>query len=125
MTAPPFTAHRAAAAGLFTLFSLIAIVLGLGDPRLLALALGGALGSFLLLTRAPVRDALGPFAAPLAVVADLALLFCTMSLTGGVFSPYALLLPTGVALSWHCEGRAAARFHSTLHRIRTLQRAPR
>ncbi len=110
MTASPFTAHRAAAAGLFTLFSLIAIVLGLGDPRLLALALGGALGSFLLLTRPPVRDALGPFAAPLAVVADLALLFCAMSLTGGVFSPYALLLPTGVALSWHCEGKAAARF---------------
>lgn len=110
MTASSFTAHRAAAAGLFTLFSLIAIVLGLGDPRLLALALGGALGSFLLLTRAPVRDALGPFAAPLAVVADLALLFCAMSLTGGVFSPYALLLPTGVALSWHCEGKTAARF---------------
>ena len=110
MTASPFTAHRAAAAGLFTLFSLIAIVLGLGDPRLLALALGGALGSYLLLTRPLVRDALSPFAAPLAVVADLALLFCAMSLTGGVFSPYALLLPTGVALSWHCEGKAAARF---------------
>ena len=110
MTASAFTAHRAAAAGLFTLFSLIAIVLGLGDPRLLALALGGALGSFLLLTRAPVRESLGPFAAPLAVVADLALLFCAMSMTGGVFSPYALLLPTGVALSWHCEGKSAARF---------------
>ena len=110
MTASPFTAHRAAAAGLFTLFSLIAIVLGLGDPRLLALALGGALGSFLLLTREPVREGLGAFAAPLAVVADLALLFCAMSMTGGVFSPYALLLPTGVALSWHCEGRPAARF---------------
>jgi len=110
VTGRSFTAHRAAAAGLFTLFTLIAIVLGLGDPRLLALALGGALGSFLLLTRESVRDALGPFAAPLAVVTDLALLFCAMSLTGGVLSPYALLLPTGVALSWHCEGKAAARF---------------
>ena len=110
MTASSFTAHRAAAAGLFTLFTLIAIVLGLGDPRLLALALGGALGSFLLLTREAVRDSLGPFAAPLAVVTDLALLFCAMSLTGGVLSPSALLLPTGVALSWHCEGKAAARF---------------
>lgn len=105
-----YTAHRAAAAGLFTLFTLIAIVLGLGDPRLLALSLGGALGSFLLLTRQPVRDALGVFVGPLAVVADLSLLFCAMSLTGGVFSPYALLLPTGVALSWHCEGKTAARF---------------
>jgi len=105
-----FTAHRAAASGLFTLFTLIAIALGLGDPRRLALALGGALGALLLLTREPVRDALGAFAAPLAVVVDLSLLFCAMSLTGGVWSPYALLLPTGVALSWHCEGKAAARF---------------
>ncbi len=105
-----FAAHRAAASGLFTLFTLIAIALGLGDPRLLALAMGGALASLLLLTRPNVVEALGPFAAPLAVVADLALLFCAMSLTGGVFSPYALLLPTGVALSWHCDGKAAARF---------------
>jgi len=107
---PAFAAHRAAASGLFTLFTLIAVGLGLGDPRLLALAMGGALASLLLLTRPQVQEALGVFAAPLAVVADLALLFCAMSLTGGVFSPYALLLPTGVALSWHCEGKAAARF---------------
>jgi hypothetical protein len=92
-----FAAHRAAASGLFTLFTLIAIVLGLGDPRLLALAMGGALASLLLLTRENVVESLGVFAAPLAVVADLALLFCSMSLTGGVFS-------------WHCEGKAAARF---------------
>jgi hypothetical protein len=107
---PAFAAHRAAASGLFTLFTLIAIALGLGDPRLLALAMGGALASLLLLTREPVQASLGVFAAPLAVLADLALLFCAMSLTGGVFSPYALLLPTGVALSWHCESKAAARF---------------
>lgn len=105
-----FAAHRAAASGLFTLFALIAIVLGLGEPRLLALALGGALLSLFLLTREGAQDSLGVFAAPLAIVADLALLFCAMSLTGGVLSPFALLLPTGVALSWHCEGKPAARF---------------
>ena len=105
-----FAAHRAAASGLFTLFSLIAIVLGLGDARLLALAVGGSLGSLVFFTREPVRAALGVYAAPLAIVADLALLFCAMSLTGGVASPYALLLPAGVALSWHGEGRPAARF---------------
>jgi hypothetical protein len=107
---PAFAAHRAAASGLFTLFTLIAIALGLGDPRPLALAMGGSLALLLILTREPVRESLGVFAAPLAVVADLALLFCAMSLTGGVFSPFALLLPTGVALCWHCEGKAAARF---------------
>ena len=105
-----FAAHRAAAAGLFTLFTLIAIVLRLGDARLLALALGGALGALFLLTRGNVRESLGDFASPLAMVIDLGLLFCAMSLTGGVVSPYALLLPAGVALSWHCDGKPAARF---------------
>ena len=64
-----FAAHRAAASGLFTLFTLIAIVLGLGDARPLALAMGGALGSLFLLTRArhPAKS-LGDFAAPLAMV---------------------------------------------------------
>jgi signal transduction histidine kinase len=105
-----FAAHRAAASGLFALFTLIAIVLGLGDARPLALALGGALGSLFLLTRERAREALGEFAAPLAMVVDLGLLFSAMSLTGGALSAYALLLPAGVALSWHCEGRAGARF---------------
>ncbi|HEY3204950.1 MAG TPA: HAMP domain-containing sensor histidine kinase [Thermoanaerobaculia bacterium] len=105
-----FAAHRAAASGLFTLFTLLAIILGLGDARLLALGLGGALLSLFLLTRPPIQELMGPFAAPLSIIADLGLLFCAMSLTGGVLSPYALLLPTGVALSWHCEGKAAARF---------------
>src|SRR5262245_54036606 len=105
-----FAAHRAAASGLFTLFTLIAIVLRLGDARPLALAMGGALGSLFLLTRESVRESLGDFAAPLGMIIDLGLLFCAMSLTGGAVSPYALLLPAGVALSWHCEGRAAARF---------------
>ncbi|HEY2796757.1 MAG TPA: HAMP domain-containing sensor histidine kinase [Thermoanaerobaculia bacterium] len=105
-----FAAHRAAASGLFTLFTLFAIVLGLGDPRPLALSMGGALVSLFALTRPGIRDSLGPFAAPLAILVDLSLLFCAMSLTGGPLSPYALLLPAGAALSWHCEGKAAARF---------------
>jgi signal transduction histidine kinase len=124
-----FAAHRAAASGLFTLFTLIAIVLGLGDARPLALAMGGALGSLFLLTREGIREALGDFAAPLAMVADLVLLFCAMSLTGGALSPYALLLPTGVALSWHCEGRPAARFFAVasvmgVAALATLARVP-
>jgi hypothetical protein len=105
-----FAAHRAAASGLFTLFTILAIVLGLGDARLLALAMGGALVSLFALTRPQIRESLGPFAAPLAILVDLGLLFCAMSLTGGALSPYALLLPAGAALSWHCEGRPAARF---------------
>ncbi len=105
-----FAAHRAAASGLFTLFALFAIVLGLGDPRMLALAMGGALVSLFALTRPGIRESLGPFAAPLAILVDLGLLFCAMSLTGGALSPFALLLPAGAALSWHCEGKAAARF---------------
>jgi signal transduction histidine kinase len=105
-----FAAHRDAASGLFTLFTILAIVLGLGDARLLALAMGGALVSLFALTRPQIRESLGPFAAPLAILVDLGLLFCAMSLTGGALSPYALLLPAGAALSWHCEGRAAARF---------------
>ncbi|MEP6994381.1 MAG: HAMP domain-containing sensor histidine kinase, partial [Acidobacteriota bacterium] len=103
-------AHRAAASGLFTLFTLFAIVLGLGDARLLALAMGGALLSLFALTRGSIRESLGSFAAPLAILVDLGLLFCAMSLTGGALSPYALLLPAGAALSWHCEGKTAARF---------------
>jgi signal transduction histidine kinase len=105
-----FAAHRAAASGLFTLFTLIAIVLRLGDARPLALAMGGSLGSLFLLTRGGAREALGEFAAPLGMIVDLGLLFCAMSLTGGALSPYALLLPAGVALSWHSEGKPAARF---------------
>ncbi len=124
-----FAAHRAAASGLFTLFTLIAIVLGLGDARPLALAMGGALGTLFVLTRENIRDSLGDFAAPLAMVADLALLFCAMSLTGGALSPYALLLPAGVALSWHCEGKPAARFFAVasvmgVAALATLARVP-
>jgi signal transduction histidine kinase len=61
-------------------------------------------------TRPALAKALGPFLSPLATVVDLALLLCAMSLTGGSASPYALLLPVGLALSWHCDGPGAARF---------------
>lgn len=77
---------------------------------MLALAMGGALVSLFALTRPGIRESLGSFAAPLAILVDLGLLFCAMSLTGGALSPFALLLPAGAALSWHCEGKAAARF---------------
>ncbi len=124
-----FAAHRAAASGLFTLFTLIAIVLGLGDARPLALAMGGALGSLFLLTREGLREALGEFAAPLGMLVDLGLLFCAMSLTGGALSPYALLLPAGVALSWHSAGKPAARFFAVaslmgVAALATLGRVP-
>src|SRR5262245_12783492 len=52
-----------------------------------------------------------------------------MSLTGGALSPFALLLPAGVALSWHCEGKAAARFFAVasilgVAALVTLDRVP-
>ena len=87
MKSAAFAAHRAAASGLFTLFTLLAIVLGQGDSRLLALTIGGALGSLFLLTRPSVHQSLGVFAAPLAIVTDLALIFCAMSLTGARSPP--------------------------------------
>jgi signal transduction histidine kinase len=109
-----YPAHRIAAAGLFSLFSLIALALGIGEARLLALATGGSLAALFVFTRPGFRDALGPFASSLATLADLALLFCALSLTGGFRSPYALLLPAGVALAWHLEGRSAARFYAAV-----------
>jgi signal transduction histidine kinase len=107
-----FAAHRAAASGLFLLFSLAAIVLRIGDPRLLALAAGGSVAAQLFLTRPATRGALGAFAAPLGMAADLILLLCAMSLTGGALSPFALLLPAGAVLAWQCAGRPAARFYA-------------
>jgi signal transduction histidine kinase len=72
--------------------------------------MGGSLLSLFFFTRESLRDALGAFLAPLAIVVDLALLFCAMSLTGGAGSPYALLLPAGLALAWFQLGRGAAWF---------------
>jgi signal transduction histidine kinase len=109
-----YISHRIAASGLFSLFSLLALALGMGETRLLALATGGSLAALFVFTRPGFREALGTFAPSLATLADLALLFCALSLTGGFRSPYALLLPTGVALAWHLEGKSAARFYAAV-----------
>jgi signal transduction histidine kinase len=109
-----YTAHRIAASGLFSLFSLLALAIGMGEARLLALATGGSLLALFVFTRAGFRVALGAFSSSLATLADLALLFCALSLTGGFRSPYGLLLPAGVALAWHLEGRSAARFYAVV-----------
>jgi signal transduction histidine kinase len=86
----------------------------MGEARLLALATGGSLLALFVFTRAGFREALGAFSSSLATLADLALLFCALSLTGGFRSPYGLLLPAGVALAWHLEGRSAARFYAAV-----------
>jgi signal transduction histidine kinase len=107
-----YPAHRIASSGLFSLFCLLALALSMGEARPLALATGASLLGLFVFTRAGFRSALGPFSSSLATLADLALLFCALSLTGGFRSPYGLLLPTGVALAWHLEGRSAARFYA-------------
>ncbi len=109
-----YSSHRIASSGLFALFSLLALALGMGEARPLALATGGSLLALFSFTRAGFRASLGPFASALATLADLALLFCAISLTGGFRSPYGLLLPVGVALAWHLEGKSAARFYAVL-----------
>ena len=108
-----FVSHRAATTGLFCLFCLLAVALGLGGARPLSLAMGGSLLSLFLFTREGLRSALGDFLPPLAMVVDLALLFCAMSLTGGAASPYALLLPAGLALAFFQLGRGAAWFFAS------------
>jgi signal transduction histidine kinase len=75
--------------------------------------MGGSLLSLFLFTRPGLKNALGAFLPPLAIVVDLALLFCAMSLTGGAGSPYALLLPAGLALAWFQLGRGAAWFFAS------------
>jgi signal transduction histidine kinase len=110
----PYSSHRIASSGLFALFSLLALALGMGEARPLALATGGSLLALFFFTRAGFRESLGAFASALATLADLALLFCAISLTGGFRSPYGLLLPVGVALAWHLEGRSAARFYAVV-----------
>ena len=59
-----YIAHRIAASGLFSLFSLLALALGMGEARLLALATGGSLLALFVFTRAGFRSALGPFRVP-------------------------------------------------------------
>jgi signal transduction histidine kinase len=86
----------------------------MGEARPLALATGGSLLALFAFTRAGFRASLGAFASALATLVDLALLFCALSLTGGFRSPYGLLLPVGVALAWHLEGKSAARFYAVV-----------
>jgi signal transduction histidine kinase len=109
-----YPAHRIASSGLFSLFSLLALAIGMGEERPLALATGGSLLALFVFTRSGIRTSLGAFASALATLADLALLFCALSLTGGFRSPYGLLLPAGVALAWHLEGKSAARFYGVV-----------
>lgn len=109
-----YSSHRIASSGLFALFSLLALALGMGEARPVALATGGSLLALFAFTRAGFRASLGAFASALATLADLALLFCALSLTGGFRSPYGLLLPVGVALAWHLEGKSAARFYAVV-----------
>ncbi|HEV2063609.1 MAG TPA: HAMP domain-containing sensor histidine kinase [Thermoanaerobaculia bacterium] len=89
-------------------------MLDLGERHLLALALSGGLCAAVLFTRSGWERALGVFAAPLAALVDTALLLCAMLLTGGVKSPFALLLPAGVGLAWGLDGKPAARFQAAL-----------
>jgi len=112
LTENGFVSHRAATSGLFCLFCLLAVALGLGGARPLSLAMGGSLLSLFLFTRKGLAEGLGDFLSPLAMVVDLSLLFAAMSLTGGAASPYALLLPTGLALAYFRLGRGAAWFYS-------------
>lgn len=114
LTAGASASRRAAAPALFSFFCLLAIMLDLGDRHLLVLALSGGLGAAVLFTRAGWERALGVFAAPLSAIVDTALLLCAMSLTGGVKSPFALLLPAGVGLAWNLDGKPAARFQAVL-----------
>jgi signal transduction histidine kinase len=106
--------HRVAATGTFSLFLILAIVLDPAQVRALTLTLAGTLLSLFVFTRYAVEKSFGVFLTPLASVIDLALLFCAISLTGNIRSPFALLLPVGVGLAWHLQGRAAARFATAL-----------
>ena len=57
-----YSSHRIASCGLFALFSLLALALGMGEARPLALATGGSLLALFAFTRAGFRASLGAFA---------------------------------------------------------------
>ncbi len=114
VTAGASASRRAAAPALFSFFCLLSIVLDLGERHLLTLALSGGLGAAVLFSRSGWERALGAFAAPLSAIVDTALVLCAMSLTGGVRSPFALLLPAGLGLAWGLDGKPAARFQAAL-----------
>jgi signal transduction histidine kinase len=109
-----FAAHRAAASALFVLFSLLVAAFGFADPRAISAAAAVSLGSLWIFSRSGVRRGLGPFASPLAMLCDVCLLVAGLAIAGGARSPYALLLPAGLALAWSLEGRAAARYYAAL-----------
>ena len=100
--------HRASSA----LFCLLAIALRSGKRAPPGARDGRIAPVSFLLHAAVLRATLGTFLPPLAIVVDLALLFCAMSLTGGTRSPFAVLLPAGLALAWSLEGRGAAYFYA-------------
>jgi signal transduction histidine kinase len=108
-----FAAHRAATAGLFSLFCLLAIAFGAGDARLFAILAATSLTAAFLFTRR-FAAGLGAFASPLAILADQALLWSAIAPLGGGQPLFALLLPAGVALAWVLEGRPAARFQAVV-----------
>jgi signal transduction histidine kinase len=108
-----FAAHRAASAALFSLFSLLAIALGSGDPRLFSILAGASLASAFLFTR-DFSGGLAGFASPLAILVDQALLWSAIAPLGGRQTLFALLLPAGVALAWQLEGKPAARFYAVV-----------
>ncbi|MGE5277213.1 MAG: sensor histidine kinase [Acidobacteriota bacterium] len=108
-----FAAHRVAAAALLTLFCLLAIALSAGDARLFAALAAISLLAAFFFTRG-LASGLGPFASPLAMLLEQALVWAAIMPAGGGQSLFALLLPAGVALAWQLEGRAAARFYAAV-----------
>ena len=108
-----FAAHRVAAAALLALFCLLAIALSAGDARLFAALAASSLLAAFFFTRG-FASGLGPFASPLAMLVEQALVWAAIMPAGGGQSLFALLLPAGVALAWQLEGKAAARFYAAV-----------
>jgi signal transduction histidine kinase len=113
LISPNGAAQRFAAPALFSLFCLLAVALSAGDPRLFGTLAILSLALAFLFTRR-FAAGLGAFASPLALLADQALLWIAIVPSAGGQRLFALLLPAGVALAWHTEGRAAARFYAVL-----------
>jgi len=113
LISPNGAAQRFAAPALFSLFCLLAVALSVGDPRLFGTLAILSLALAFLFTRR-FAAGLGAFASPLALLADQALLWIAIVPSAGGQRLFALLLPAGVALAWHTEGRAAARFYAVL-----------
>ena len=113
MRSAAFAAHRVATEALLGLFCLLAILLSAGDPRLFAALAAISLLAAFFFTRS-LASGLGPFASPLAMLLEQALVWAAIMPAGGGQSLFALLLPAGVALAWQLEGKAAARFYAAV-----------